>query len=165
MERPDISDRKLFIKMALSAWQSYNDRLTKFVNEIAEEQLLKEISPGKNTAKYLFGHLIAVNDNLLPLFGLGSQLYPELGKIFLETPDKSGLAFPSTTQLKQYWHDVNSKLTVEFSKMSTDDWFSKHASVSAEDFAKEPHRNKLNVILNRTNHQSYHLGQMILIKS
>ena len=165
MDRSDVSDKKLFVKMALSAWQSYNDRVTKLVNEISEEEMLKEVSPGKNTGKYLFGHLIAINDNLLPLFGLGSQLYPELGKIFVDTPDKSGLPFPSTTQLKQYWHDVNSKLSMEFSKMNPDDWFSKHASVSSEDFVKEPHRNKLNVILNRTNHQSYHLGQMILIKS
>jgi len=36
-------------------------------------------------------------------------------------------------------------------------------AVSDEDFSKEPHRNKLNVIINRTNHMSYHLGQLILL--
>jgi len=40
-----------------------------------------------------------------------------------------------------------------------DEWFAKHSAVSAEDFAKEPHRNKLNILVNRTNHHSYHLGQ------
>jgi hypothetical protein len=160
-----VSDRKLFIKMALTAWQTYNDRVTKLVNEFSDDQLSKEIAPGKNTGTYLFGHLIAVNDNLLPLFGLGGQLYPGLGKIFLDSPDKSGLDFPSTGLLKKYWQDVNSRLTAEFSRMSPEDWFSRHASVSPEDFEKEPHRNKLNVILNRTSHQSYHLGQMILIKN
>ena len=36
--------------------------------------------------------------------------------------------------------------------------------VSAEDFAKEPHRNKLNLIINRTNHQNTHYGQLIYLK-
>jgi hypothetical protein len=47
--------------------------------------------------------------------------------------------------------------------MKADEWFNKHTAVSAEDFAKEPHRNKLNVIVNRTNHTSYHLGQLVYL--
>ncbi len=38
------------------------------------------------------------------------------------------------------------------------------AAVTAEDFAREPHRNKLNIVLNRTGHVSYHLGQLVLLK-
>jgi hypothetical protein len=158
------SDKKLFVKMAISAWQTYNDRVTKLVEKLGDETLAGEVAPGKNTGTYLFGHLIAVNDNLLPLLGLGQNLYPELGKIFHDTPDKSGLKFPAVSELKKFWQSVNTKLTEHFSKMSTEDWFSRHNSVSAEDFANEPHRNKLNVILNRTSHQSYHLGQMILLE-
>ncbi|MBC7554999.1 MAG: hypothetical protein H7257_13600 [Taibaiella sp.] len=48
--------------------------------------------------------------------------------------------------------------------MGAEDWFLKHNSVSAEDFVNEPHRNKLNILLTRTTHLSYHLGQFILIK-
>jgi hypothetical protein len=33
-----------------------------------------------------------------------------------------------------------------------------------EDFAKNPARNKLSVLLNRTSHVAYHLGQMLLAK-
>lgn len=40
----------------------------------------------------------------------------------------------------------------------------KHSAVSEEDFAKEPHRNKLNLLLNRTNHLSYHHGQLVFLK-
>lgn len=164
-ETDEASAKKLFVKMTLSAWQTYNDRVTKLVDKIGDEGLAREIAPGKNTGIYLFGHLIAINDNLFPLFGLGPNLYPELGKIFVDTPDKSGLAFPSLAHLKTYWHQVNSKLNDHFSKMTPEDWFSRHNSVSVEDFTKEPHRNKLNVILNRTNHQSYHFGQMLLLDS
>jgi hypothetical protein len=49
--------------------------------------------------------------------------------------------------------------------MDSKTWFERHTSVSEEDFLKEPHRNKLNVLLNRTNHQSYHFGQMILLQA
>ncbi len=37
-------------------------------------------------------------------------------------------------------------------------------TVSDEDFEKEPHRNKLNIIVTRTSHLSYHTGQLILLK-
>jgi uncharacterized damage-inducible protein DinB len=159
-----LQSDKLFVKMAISAWQTYNDRVTKLVEKLSDEALAGEVAPGKNTGTYLFGHLIAVNDNLFPLFGFGENLYPELGKIFLDTPDKSGLKFPAIPELKKYWQNVNRKLTDHFTGMTPEDWLSKHNSVSAEDFAKEPHRNKLNVILNRTSHQSYHLGQMTLLE-
>ena len=44
--------------------------------------------------------------------------------------------------------------------MQPEDWFTKHSAISAEDFAKEPHRNKLNILINRTVHQGYHMGQL-----
>jgi hypothetical protein len=48
--------------------------------------------------------------------------------------------------------------------MKPDDWFAKHTAVSAEDFAKEPFRNKLNIIVTRTTHLQYHIGQLQLLK-
>jgi hypothetical protein len=44
------------------------------------------------------------------------------------------------------------------------DWFSRHMLVSPEDFAKEPHRNKLNVIINRTNHMANHYVTITPVK-
>jgi hypothetical protein len=37
-------------------------------------------------------------------------------------------------------------------------------TVSPEDFAKEPHRNRLNVLISRTNHMANHIGQLLLLK-
>jgi len=48
--------------------------------------------------------------------------------------------------------------------MQPTEWFTRHTSVSEEDFIKEPHRNKLNVLITRATHQSYHLGQLIYLK-
>ena len=61
--------------------------------------------------------------------------------------------------------DINAALTNRFNTMQPGEWFEKHNSISAEDFAKEPHRNKLNVIITRSVHQGYHLGQMAYLKS
>jgi NADP-dependent 3-hydroxy acid dehydrogenase YdfG len=55
-------------------------------------------------------------------------------------------------------------LTPKLESLSADEWFEKHNSVSAEDFIKEPHRNKPNIIITRTTHLAYHIGQLILLK-
>ena len=159
-----ITEKQLFIKMVLSAWETQNKRVDNLVDTLTEEQLLKETAPGRNTGIYLFGHLIAISDGILPLLGIREKLYPHLEKIFISTPDKSGLQFPSVADLKKYWKEVNAVLSHHFGGMQPDDWFTKHNSVSEEDFAREPHRNKLNILINRTNHQSYHLGQLNYLK-
>jgi hypothetical protein len=53
-------------------------------------------------------------------------------------------------------------LSKGFEQMSLSDWLQRHSAVSAEDFAKDPSRNRFAVLLNRTNHLSYHLGQAVL---
>lgn len=155
--------KTVFIKMALSAWDSYNARVDKLINTLSDEQLLAETAPGRNSGIYLLGHLIAVSDGLFPILGFGEKLYPELNKIFLESPDRSGLEMPSITELKEYWKKVNTKLTDHINGVSEDEWFTRHNNVSEADFANEPHRNKLNIIINRTNHTSYHLGQLVYL--
>jgi len=158
-----ITAKTVFIKMTLSAWDTYNERVNKLINSLSDEQLITETAPGRNSGIYLVGHLIAVSDGLFPILGFGERLYPQLAKVFLESPDKSGLEMPSINELKEYWKKVNAKLTDHILKVSEDEWFSRHNNVSESDFANEPHRNKLNIIINRTNHTSYHLGQLIYL--
>jgi hypothetical protein len=156
--------KELFIKMAVAAWDSSTDQVNKLFDGLSPEQLAAETAPGRNTGIYLLGHLTAVTDRMLPLLGFGERLYPELDKAFLASPDKSGLEMPSIPELKKCWKEVNTKLSAAIAKTTPDEWFAKHTAVSAEDFAKEPHRNKLNVLINRTNHQSTHYGQLIYLK-
>jgi hypothetical protein len=154
----------LFVKMALMAWDTQNNYLSKLVDSLPDEQLLKEIAPGKNTGVYLLGHLIAVSDGLLPLLGFGDRLYPEMEEMFLRKPDKSGFTFPSVTELKLRLEAVNAKLNGHFRSTDAYGWLDRHTAVSPEDFAKEPHRNRLNVVLNRTSHMANHIGQLLLLK-
>jgi hypothetical protein len=155
---------ELFIKMVISNWELQNTRLNKLLGELSDEQLSAETAPDRNTGIYILGHLTAISDNLLPLLDLGEKLYPQLENIFINNADKAGLQFPSVTELKEYWNNVNETLRQHFRNMKPSAWFTRHMSISEEEFAKEPYRNKLNVLINRTNHQSYHLGQLIYLK-
>jgi hypothetical protein len=155
---------ELFIKMVISNWELQNTRLNNLLESISDEQLSEETAPGRNTGTYLLGHLTAVSDGIIPLLDLGDKLYPELQNIFIDNADKSGQVFPSAGELKIYWNKVNETLRQYFSNMQPSTWFTRHMAVSEEEFAKEPHRNKLNILINRTNHQSYHLGQLIYLK-
>lgn len=164
LEKNEVAtEKELFVKMVIAAWEAQNKNADKLLDTLSDEQLSAEIAPGANRGIYLLGHLTAVIDGLLPLLGFGEKLYPQLEEIFLKNPDKSGLETPSVDELKKYWNEVNANLASHFNQTSSDEWFAKHTSVSAEDFAKEPHRNRLNVLISRTNHQSYHLGQLSLL--
>jgi hypothetical protein len=154
---------ELFIKMVISEWDKQNNNFIKFLLSVTDEQLVKEIAPRKNTGIYLVGHLVAISDAMLPLLGFGEKLFPQLENIFIANPDKAGLNTPPVTELKEQLKAVNAELSKHVRAMPTEGWFKRHMAVSEEDFLKEPHRNKLNVIINRTNHMSYHLGQLILL--
>lgn len=153
-----------FIKMVLDAWHTQIKYADDLFNSLSDEQLMQEIAPGRNRGIYLLGHLTAVHDRILPLLGLGEQRYPNLYKIFVEEGDKKESTLPSTDDLRNYWKEVNNVLSEKFSGVPVSEWFQKHNAVTEIDFAKEPHRNKLNVVINRTNHLSNHLGQLLLLK-
>lgn len=155
---------EMFVKMAVDAWNIQNSRLSNMLETLSDDQLSAETASGRNSGTYLLGHSVAVNDAMLPLLGFGERLYPELEEPFLRKPENSGLEKPSVQELKSYWHRVNAELGKHIAAMKPEDWFTRHSSVSEEDFAKEPHRNKLNILINRANHQSYHLGQIAYLK-
>ena len=159
----ETTQSNLLVKMILMAWDAQNNYLNKLISSLTDEQLAKEIAPGKNTGVYLLGHLIAVSDGMLPLLGFGDRLFPEMEEVFIKNADKSGQGFPSVPELKQRFEAVNTKLNSHFKSSDVDRWLSRHTVVSSEDFVKEPHRNKLNVVITRTGHMAYHIGQMRLI--
>lgn len=157
-----MEQSQIFIQMAIKAWDIQIDRANKFFNALQEESLSKEIAPGKNRISYLLGHLIAVNDNMNALFGMSERAYAYLDEAFVKNPDRSGLPVPDASTLKQDWKKSNEQLSSLFARMTPEDWLSKHTAMTAEDHAKEPTRNKLSVLLNRTSHVAYHLGQLVL---
>jgi hypothetical protein len=157
-----MSNEELLGSGALNVWKTNIERADKLFSNLSAEQLQKEIAPGKNRLIYLWGHLTAVHDGMLPLLGFGPRLHAELDAPFITKPDRSVPDLPSTEEVKNSWNEVNGKLREGFAKLSASDWLQKHAAVSEEDFAKEPLRNRFAILLSRTNHLAYHLGQATL---
>jgi hypothetical protein len=164
MQTIQTDQRQTFIQMVLKQWNIHVNRLDKIFDGLSDEALLYEVAPGKNRVIYLLGHLVASNDTMVKLFGLGERKYAFLDEAFLTNPDKSELVMPEPAALRKIWKESNAELSAHFSKMLPDDWFSMHTAMTEEDFVKEPGRNKLSVVINRTNHMAYHLGQLVLVK-
>jgi hypothetical protein len=159
-----MNSTPIILKMLFDRWNASLGNCDKLLNELTDEQLQKEIAPGKNRGIYVLGHLVAVHDDMIVLLDMGDKLYPELHKIFLASPDKTVAEIPSVQELRACWSKQCEVLKQKFSSLEPGEWFEKHTAVSAEDFIKEPHRNKLNIVLTRTTHLTYHTGQLILLK-
>ncbi len=159
-----MTSQQLSVKVAINSWKLVVERADKTFSKLNDDQLLKEVAPGKNRLIYIWGHLIAVHDAMFTILGLGSRLHPELDAVFISNPDKSVAELLSARTLKQYWDEVNSKLLSQFETLSADEWLQRHHAMSEEDYAKDPTRNRLAVLLSRTNHESYHLGQVLLAR-
>ena len=151
-------------ELLIASWKQVAGRLEKSLAEFSEADLQREVAPGRNRIYYLIGHLAAVNDRMLPMLFLGDRLHPEFDEAFLTNPDRAQPDAVAPAHLKQALLDVNQKLTAAFEKLPPEDWLKRHSAVSEEEFAKEPQRNRLAVLLSRTNHMSFHLGQIILAK-
>jgi hypothetical protein len=160
----DAKHQDLFPITVLANWETAINRAISFFDRCSDADLLKPIAPGKNRVVYLLGHLIAVHDRMLPLLGLGDRRYPQLDDVFITNPDNPGATLPPAGELRSQWVAINKVLTEKLRAWKPEEWLMKHESVSAADFEKEPHRNRLNVVLSRTGHLSYHQGQLALLK-
>src|ERR1700676_5534707 len=148
-----------YVALGLKVWKAQIERADKLFGGLSSEEVLREIAPGRNRLLYLWGHLTATHDAMLPLLGLGERLHPEFNVAFVSNPDKSQAAIPSREQVRQAWNAINGELWKGFEKMSWSDWLQRHTAVSEEDFAKDASRNRFAILLSRTNHLSSHLGQ------
>jgi DinB superfamily len=158
-DRP--SNESACIAAALHSWNTWTRRLSKVFDSLSDEEMLAEIAPGKNRPVYLLGHLIAIHDTMVPQLRLGEAAFPQYQEIFIKSADRA-VEIPATSELRQNWKDVETRLAGLLKELPPAEWLERHATVSEEDFAKEPHRNRLAILLSRTSHASYHLGQLML---
>jgi hypothetical protein len=158
----DMANEGSYVALGLKVWKTQIDRADKLFGTLSSEEVLREIGPGRNRLLYLWGHLTAIHDAMLPLLGLRERLHPEFDVAFVSNPDKSRADIPSHEQVRRAWNVVNTELWNGFEKMSWSDWVQRHSAVSEEDFAKDASRNRFSILLSRTNHLSYHLGQAVL---
>jgi hypothetical protein len=158
------SEETTFVTTAIKSWEAWIGRAGKLFDSLSDEEMLKEIAPGKNRPIYLLGHLIAVNDAVIPQLRLGELEYPHLKEPFITQPDRAVTDLPPASELRKNWKDLNARLSALFAELTPAQWLERHATVTEEDFANEPHRNRLAILLSRTGHASYHLGQLMFLK-
>ncbi|MEJ0032548.1 MAG: DinB family protein [Bacteroidota bacterium] len=158
-----MEQSRILVDMALKAWNQQISRAEKFFEAQSDDNFSKEVAPGKNRISYLMGHLVSSNDTMTALFGFGPKLYPSFEDIFSKNPDRA-LPQPSIDEIRKAWKETHAALNKHFEKLSVDEWLGKHTAMTDEDLAKEPTRNKLSVLISRTNHVSYHMGQLVLTK-
>jgi len=88
-----------YVALGLKTWNAQIDRADKLFGRLSSEEILREIAPGRNRLLYLWGHLTAVHDAMLPLLSLGERLHPEFDVAFVLNPDKSRADIPSHEQV------------------------------------------------------------------
>ena len=158
-----MAQNQTMVKMVFDRWNALLNNCDAILHDISDEQLQKEIAPGKNRGTYLLGHLVAVHDDMIVLLNLGEKQHADLFETFVKSPDKSVEVIPSVQELRAAWKNQLETLIPKLQSLSADELFQKHTAVTAEDFEKEPHRNKLNIVLTRTTHLAYHVGQLRLL--
>lgn len=152
------------LDICLLQWDTYNNRMQKLLDTISNENFNKPVAPGANSPSWILGHLVDTDDKLLELFGIRSRLFPELEKIYHHERGANQAGHLTKDQLITQWKAILAELNRTFKSMSESDWHGRHVAVSEEDFKKEPHRNKLNVMLSRVSHKASHLGQIAMQK-
>jgi len=153
----------VLIPAAISSWEQVVTRVGTLCLSCTEEELLVDVAPGKNRIIYLWGHLTAIHDGMFSVLRLGERLHPELDAVFIAQPDRS-VPLPTSAEIAKCWEGAHTELLSRFTTLSPNEWLERHGNVSAEEFERNPSRNRLAVLLSRTNHASYHLGQMMLAK-
>ena len=156
-----MEQSKILVDMALKAWNQQISRAEKFFDVQSDDNFSKEVAPGKNRISYLMGHLVSSSESMMTLFGLGPRLHPSFEEVFSKNPDKV-LPQPPVAEIRKAWKETHDTLAKHFEKLSVNEWLDKHTAMTADDLVKEPTRNKLSVLINRTNHVAYHLGQLVL---
>ncbi len=159
----EMSNDDALVAGALAAWKTALDRADKFFTAQDAAGLEKRVAPDRNRLIYLWGHLSAMHDRMLSLLSVAERVHPEFDDIFIGTPDRTTEG-PSVEVIHAWWAEVNTRLNVGMVRFSSSDWLAKHASVSEEDFAKEPLRNRFSILLSHTNHLSYHIGQAAIVR-
>ena len=73
---------------AFNSWKLIISRFDKALEDLTDDELQRQVAPGKNRVFYLLGHLTAMHDRMFPLLGLGERLHPELDDAYITNPDR-----------------------------------------------------------------------------
>jgi uncharacterized damage-inducible protein DinB len=145
-------DREFAVKSQLEVWEGQNRRLRDILEELTDEQLSRRAFPGTKSGLDIVGHLVAVNDGLLPQLGFGERRFP----------DETGAT--RSSDVLAAWAGLVDELSDNFVRLSPDEWFENQTGASDDDLMDEPPR-RINVLIDQTHHIRHHLGQLNRLRS
>jgi hypothetical protein len=154
---------KLIIDQCVKAWEQRVAQATKLFESLGDWAMDTEVAPGRNKVVYIIGHLLVVHDRMAEGMELGERSHAELDHLFIDAQQPDAV-YPETAQLKESWDKLHQFINQKINAMTTEEWLARHIYVTPEEFATQPERNKLNLLISRTNHLSSHNGQLLLVK-
>jgi len=100
-----VTDDKLTVQAAINSWRLVLERASKTLSNLPDDQLLKEVAPGRNRLIYLWGHLTAIHDAMFPILGLAgcgktrfeASAVPQNSLVSTTQPDKKKVCVDKTS--------------------------------------------------------------------
>jgi len=74
-----MSVETLMVGNALNSWKQVLGQVDKTIGAFEDEELQREVAPGRNRLYYLLGHLTAVHDRMFATLRLGTRLESDKG--------------------------------------------------------------------------------------
>jgi hypothetical protein len=91
-----------YAALGLKVWKAQIERADKLFGSLSSEDVLREIAPGRNRLLYLWGHLTAIHDAMLPLLGIGERLIPSLMSLSSPIPTSHKPPFLRTNRFARH---------------------------------------------------------------
>jgi uncharacterized damage-inducible protein DinB len=145
-------------------WQIVSRWISETLNSLTDEDLKKTISPGRNHGVWILGHLIQSEDELSKYLGKGEYIFPENERLFGQKNKPGPVStYPDVPELRKQWETVKAKNDKIISEITDAEWDEPHALIegSIED---DYFKTKGGCIMNWIVHQTYHIGQLVLLR-
>lgn len=131
------------------------------IGQLSDDDLKKEISPGKNPGTWLLGHLIACEDDFALYIKNEKATYPEYQKWFAyETKPQAFENYPPISEMRDKWKEMVEKNKKIYAELTDEVLNEPHARLTDEnDFCQTKH----DIAVHWQVHLMYHVGQLSVL--
>ncbi len=131
------------------------------IRSLSDDELKKEISPGKNHGIWLLGHLITCEDDFALFMGKGEITYSLYHDLFAEETVLQPVEnYPPISEMREKWKEMLAKNRKIYDELKDEELEENHAQRKGEDdFCKT----KEDVTVHWQLHLMYHAGQLSVL--
>ena len=145
-------------------WKIVTWWISEMLNSLSDDELKKTISPGRNHGIWILGHLIQSEDELSTYLGKGGYIFPENERLFGQKNKPGPVeSYPDIQVLRKQWVNVVSKNDKILSEITDAEWDEPHAFIEGY-IENDYFKTKGGCVMNWIIHQTYHIGQLVLLK-